>query len=82
MKNYLLFLFLIFFTGTSFSQEIYSISVTDGIITDTLHFGLHPNATNGIDNALGEDELPPLPPSGIFDARFTGENLTPISSYW
>lgn len=77
MKNYLLFLFLILTPGYSFSQEVYSISVSDGVITDTLYFGLHPNATNGIDNALDEDELPPLPPSGIFDVRFTGENLIP-----
>ena len=27
-------------------------------------------ATDGLDLVLGEEELPPLPPSGVFDARF------------
>ena len=35
----------------------------------TLAFGLHPSATPGIDAALGEVELPPMPPMGVFDAR-------------
>ncbi|KAF0146765.1 MAG: fibronectin type III, partial [Ignavibacteria bacterium] len=33
-------------------------------------FGLHPQATDNIDAALGEIDLPPLPPAGIIDARF------------
>jgi len=78
MKKYLLIIILIFISSYSFGQEIYSISVTDGIITDTLRFGLNPNATNGIDNALGENELPPPPISDILDVRFSGEDLIPL----
>lgn len=37
---------------------------------DTLHFGVHPAATNGRDVGLGEDEQPPAPPEGVFDARW------------
>jgi len=33
------------------------------------YFGLHPNATDGIDPDLGEVALPPWPPAEIFDAR-------------
>ncbi len=31
--------------------------------------GLHPLATDGIDSELGEVELPPAPPAGVFDTR-------------
>lgn len=55
------------------------IIVTDGTTNgkDTLRFGLDPSASDGIDTNLGETELPPIPPSGIFDVRFIGTNLTP-----
>lgn len=36
---------------------------------DTVWIGLHPAATYGIDAALGEEEQPPAPPSGVFDLR-------------
>ena len=36
----------------------------------TLFFGLDQTATDGIDSNLGESDLPPLPPTGAFDARF------------
>lgn len=49
------------------------IKITDEFDSDTLRFGLDPAATDGIDAILNEAELPPVPPSGIFDARFTGE---------
>ncbi|MDP4195817.1 MAG: hypothetical protein Q8940_12250 [Bacteroidota bacterium] len=39
-----------------------------------LRFGLDPAATDAIDVDLGEQILPPLPPSGVFDARFTLPN--------
>jgi hypothetical protein len=35
-----------------------------------LSFGVHPLATYCIDGLLGEAELPPAPPAGVFDARF------------
>jgi hypothetical protein len=37
---------------------------------DTLHWGLNPNATGGKDESLGEEEQPPAPPEGVFDARW------------
>lgn len=39
-------------------------------ISDSLQFGIHPNATDGLDAALGEVNLPPLPPLSIFETRF------------
>lgn len=52
------------------------ITVSDGAGgTAELRFGLAPDATDGIDAALGEAELPPLPPSGVFDARFIGADI-------
>ncbi len=62
--------------GTSVAQQIsIPIRVTDGNASDTLRFGLDPSATDGIDAALNEFELPPPPPTGIFDARFIGDGI-------
>src|SRR5262245_15052508 len=48
-----------------------SIIVTDaGLGRDTVYFGHDPLATRGRDTSFCEHELPPLPPSGIFDLRF------------
>ena len=41
------------------------------------YFGQHTDATDSIDSSLGEYELPPSPPTGIFDSRF---NLPTFSS--
>lgn len=40
-----------------------------------LAFGLDPQATDGIDAAFGEEEYPPYPPTGVFDARFIGDDI-------
>ncbi len=40
-----------------------------------LHFGIDPAATDSLDAALGEKELPPSPPSMVFDARFVGDDI-------
>jgi hypothetical protein len=51
-------------------------STIDGIASgyaDTLTFGLQPSATLCLDQLLGEDELPPRPPTGVFDVRFADE---------
>lgn len=37
----------------------------------TVQIGSAPGATAGIDAALGEMEIPPLPPPGVFDVRLT-----------
>ena len=53
-----------------------SLTVSDGSGgSQQLRFGLDPSATDGIDGALGESELPPMPPSGVFDARFIGDDI-------
>ena len=41
-----------------------------------LHFGLHPSATDTLDKSLGEQELPPFPPSEIMEARFIGDDIS------
>ncbi|MFN4110665.1 MAG: T9SS type A sorting domain-containing protein [Ignavibacteria bacterium] len=51
------------------------LNVSDGFRSKTLYFGLDPSATNGIDTHLDEMEQPPIPPSGIFDARFVGYDI-------
>ncbi|MCH8287025.1 fibronectin type III domain-containing protein [candidate division KSB1 bacterium] len=44
----------------------------DGVVQDSLFFGIDPFGTDGIDASLGEVELPPKPVAGVFDVRFTG----------
>ena len=52
------------------------LSVTDGAGgIQELRFGLDPAATDTIDAPLGEAEMPPPPPLGIFDARFIGNDI-------
>ncbi|WP_259085716.1 cadherin-like domain-containing protein [Salinibacter ruber] len=46
----------------------------------TLTLGLAPEATNGIDPALGEQEQPPTPPSEVFDVRLVDDNV-PVSGF-
>lgn len=38
--------------------------------TGSITFGIHPDATPGIDPGLGEVGLPPWPPSDLFECRF------------
>jgi hypothetical protein len=42
---------------------------------DSLDFGSAAGATDGMDPQFGEYELPPLPPSGIFDVRWRSTGL-------
>lgn len=64
--------YLIFISSTLFSQSAtveISFTLSDGVGgSKSIVAGLDPTATNNIDNSLGEEELPPLPPT--FDARF------------
>ena len=58
-----------------------SISVRDNCgSSGSLSFGLAGGATDNIDAGLGEVDLPPLPVTGAFDARFTLPISPPISS--
>ena len=47
----------------------------DSLNSGTLEFGIHPDGTDSVDSALGENELPPKPPFDIFDVRFTGDTI-------
>jgi len=57
--------------------------VTDGSINIQLAVGLDLTATNCIDPHLGESDIPPMPPTGMFDARFdlNPYGCGPVSSY-
>jgi hypothetical protein len=60
------------------------ITASDGIGSNNqLAIGLDTSATNGIDFDLGESDLPPFPPGGVFEARFdlTPYAGEPLSSY-
>ncbi len=51
-----------------------------GNTVQTLTFGLHQEATEGLDSFLGEIEMPPIPPFGAFDARFNLPGESSIAS--
>lgn len=52
-------------------------NINDGAGGQTsLKAGIDSTATDGIDPLLGEYEIPPLPPAGVFDARFNLPNST------
>ena len=57
-------------------------SASDGSRTQILNVGLDPAATIGIDPALGESDLPPFPPAGVFEIRYDLAPGAPgLSSY-
>lgn len=51
----------------------------NGNAQETVYFGLHPDASAGIDPQLDEYELPPPDFFGTFDVRFIGPPLRPSS---
>lgn len=54
-------------------DPLYQIAINvyvDNQLKKVLKLGIDPLASDGLDRNLGESELPPLPPSGIFDIRF------------
>jgi hypothetical protein len=53
------------------AQNILLVAVDAGARRDTIFFGRGPSATAGIDTALCERELPPMPPGGVYDLRFS-----------
>lgn len=52
-----------------------TLTVSDGIFTKDLTFGLDPCATDGLDACVGEAGLPPFPPLGAFDVRWIGYDI-------
>ncbi len=62
------------------------MSASDGSATIQLAVGLDLTATDCIDPALGESDLPPFPPQGVFEFRFDlepycGEALSSYKDY-
>ena len=58
------------------AQYQFSMTVTDNLGgTQQLFVGVDPTGTDGIDGTLGEAERPPAPPTGVFDARFIGDDI-------
>jgi len=74
-------LITILFISTGINSQLLKIPliISDGGVngTDTIYFGVDPIATDSIDTILGEYQLPPTPPSGIFDCRFIGSDIIP-----
>lgn len=52
---------------------------TDAGESETLTFGLDPDATSGVDSQFGELERPPVPPGEVFDVRWVDDNIEPSS---
>ena len=84
-KLYTVICFVLLSATALFSQAFIDIpmSASDGSATIQLAVGLDQTATDCIDPALGESDLPPFPPAGVFEFRF---DLTPycgeaLSSY-
>lgn len=52
------------------------LTITDDVGgSQELTFGIDTTATDGLDASLGENELPPFPPTDIFEARFIGDDV-------
>ena len=94
MKRVIKFIFLIntfvfYFFMCLHGQGTAQISIPFEVYDDagghyTLYFGLDQSATDGIDTNLGEMELPPYPPMGVFEARWflPENNFNGILSSW
>ncbi len=67
----------ILYTQSIIKLDLY---ITDGAKNDTLVYGIHPDATNGIDVDLGEVERPPVPVTGVFDVRFVSRTVTSLGT--
>lgn len=55
-----------------------AVTVTNGASVKNLAFGINTAATEAIDLPLGEQSLPPFPPSGVYEARFINFDGTSI----
>jgi len=77
MKNKAPYLLLMLIPLVLFSAEIDIPLIVKNDIGQQkiLHFGLDSMATDTIDTLLGESELPPFPPSDVFEARFIGDDI-------
>lgn len=69
---------VLLYVGITFGQAAVDIPFTvfdNAGGSRVLQLGLDLTATTGIDPALGESDLPPFPPAGVFEARW---NLQPF----
>ena len=76
MKRFFsIFVVTFLFVTINFGQATIEIPLfvteVDTNYTISLQLGLDLSATNCIDPQLGESECPPIPPTGLFDIRFT-----------
>jgi hypothetical protein len=71
-KLFSIFSFVLLYITFAYGQAAVNIplSPSDGSTTIPLFVGLDLGATDCIDPALGESELPPDPPAGVFYAKF------------
>ncbi len=69
-------LFILIGTGRASGQQWkVMIGVAEnGTVQDSLVLGINNSATDGIDAQHGEAQLPPLPPFGVLDVRFTNQS--------
>ena len=62
----------VFLSAAAHAQNSVALTVSDsrdGV--ETLRWGFLPEATAGLDRALGEEEYPPTPPEFLFEARWS-----------
>jgi hypothetical protein len=72
-KLFSILAFVALYVGVTLGQAALDIPITmsdNAGGSKAMNFGLDPTATDGIDPALGESDLPPFPPAGAFEARF------------
>ncbi|MBI2420075.1 MAG: T9SS type A sorting domain-containing protein [Ignavibacteriales bacterium] len=87
MSFKLIYFFCILNAGAVFAQALHPLDSWQSVLrvqdkdgtSLNLTFGKAAGATGGLDGWLGEQELPPYPPSGVFDARFLYE--APYAGY-
>ena len=60
----------LFTSAATAQRQEATLIIRQGARSQSLVLGLDPAATNGLDAVLGEAEVPPMPPSGVFEARF------------
>ena len=64
--------FVLLFAAVTYGQAAIDIPISgsDGSATIQMAVGLDLTATDCLDPALGEADLPPIPPAGVFDFGF------------
>jgi hypothetical protein len=74
MKKFILFISFVFLAINLVAQTEPAIKstlqFTNGLENRFIHFGIDPTATDGIDEHLGEADLPPFPPPEVIEIRF------------